>query len=100
VYAYSRVPAATPYLDSQPLTGVIADRHLTDSHMSAPELAASNRNKLVAYDPDVIVDGLGPLNPELAITRYPDLASWLARYSVVARTRYSVIYALRSPPRP
>lgn len=96
VYALSRVPAATPFLDSQPLTGVIADRHLTVSRPSAPELGQANRRKLVAWDPPLIVDGLGLLNPELAITAYADLAHWMARYQEVARTRYSIIYALRA----
>jgi hypothetical protein len=31
IYTYTRLPAATRYLDSQPLTGVPADRHLTQS---------------------------------------------------------------------
>ncbi|MBL8216235.1 MAG: hypothetical protein JNK87_36285 [Bryobacterales bacterium] len=96
VYAWSRVPAATPWLDSQPLTGVIADRHLTSSDPVAPELARANRMKLVAYEPQAIVDGLGPMNPALGIDRYPELADWLRRYDVIERTPYSVIYWKRS----
>lgn len=92
VYAYSRLPAATPWLDSQPLTGVIADRHLVSSKPSAPELGMKNRTKLVAYEPDAIVDGLGPLNPALAITQYPELQSWLARYKEVMRNKTVVVY--------
>jgi 4-amino-4-deoxy-L-arabinose transferase-like glycosyltransferase len=95
VYAYSRVPAGTPWLDSQPLTGVIADRHLTSSEATFPELARANRNKLAAFDPEFIVDGLGPLNPKLAIASYPDLAHWLARYQEVMRFRSIIIYALK-----
>lgn len=100
VFAYSRVPTGTPFLDSQPLTGVIADRHLTDSRPTAPDLARENRRKLVAYDPDFIVDGLGPLNPALAIGQYKDLESWLAHYVEVGRTRSCIIYALRTRPLP
>lgn len=95
VYAYSRIPAATPWLDSQPLTGVIADRHLVSSEASFPDLARANRLKLAAYDPEFIVDGLGPLNASLAITRYPDLAAWLARYREVVRYPSITIYALK-----
>jgi hypothetical protein len=95
VYAYSRVPAATPWLDSQPLTGVIADRHLTSSEPTFPDLAQANRLKLAAFDPDFIIDGLGPLNPKLAIASYPDLAAWLARYREVARFRSIIVYELR-----
>ncbi|MBV6430729.1 MAG: hypothetical protein IANPNBLG_00846 [Bryobacteraceae bacterium] len=96
IYAFSRIPAATPYLDSQPLTGVIADRHLTNSTPTAPELAAENRRRLVAYEPEYVVDGLGPLNPRLAITNYPDLSYWMNRYREVGRTRTTVIYGLRN----
>jgi hypothetical protein len=92
IFALSRVPAAAPWLDSQPLTGVIADRHLTSSTPAAPDLARANRLKLVAYEPEVIVDGLGPLNPDLAIHRYEEIRDWLSRYHIVERTRYSVIY--------
>jgi hypothetical protein len=87
--------AGTPFLDSQPLTGVIADRHLTDSRPSEPDLSAQNRKLLTRYRPSFIVDGLGPYNPALAITRYADLATWLADYEVLATTRHCVLYQLR-----
>ena len=92
IFAASRMNAATPFLDSQPLTGVIADRHLTGSHSSAPSLAASNRRILARSAPSFIADGLGPLNPALAVTRYPDLAPWLAHYREFARTPMTVLY--------
>ena len=41
------------------------------------EWAARNRRELIASDPTWIVDGLGPLNPALAITNFPDLREWL-----------------------
>jgi len=43
VYVYARLPAATRFLESQPLTGVFADRHLTQSVPSVSEWAARNR---------------------------------------------------------
>lgn len=95
VFAYTRMPAGTRFLDSQPLTGVLADRHLTSSRPVAPELAARNRRDLVATDPTWIVDGLGPLNPALAITNYPDLSDWLAGYRMVGRTPFSIIYRIK-----
>jgi hypothetical protein len=95
VFAYTRMPAGTRFLDSQPLTGVLADRHLTSSQPVAPELAARNRRDLVATDPIWIVDGLGPLNPALAIANYPDLRDWLAGYRIVGRTRFSIIYRIK-----
>jgi hypothetical protein len=95
IFVYTRMPAGTPFLDSQPLTGVIADRHLTQSEVSAPQLAERNRRLLTQYWPEFIVDGLGPYNPRLAIGRYSDLAPWLAGYSEAGRTSGSVIYRRR-----
>lgn len=92
VYVLSGKAAATRYLDSQPLTGVLADRHLVESRPSVPELAAANRTDLVRSKPAWIVDGLGPYNPALAITAYPDLRAWLSDYEVVHRTPGSVVY--------
>lgn len=92
IFAYTRMPAGSRFLDSQPLTGVLADRHLTSSDVAAPELAARNRRELMQTRPTWIVDGLGPLNPALAITNYPDLRDWLAGYQEVGRTRYCTIY--------
>jgi hypothetical protein len=95
IFVYTRMPAGAPFLDSQPLTGVIADRHLTQSRASTPELAARERGKLVKHRPTFIVDGLGLYNPALAITNYPDLREWLAGYDEVERTGNSVVYRLR-----
>ncbi len=100
IFMYTRMPAGTPFLDSQPLTGVIADRHLTSHEASAPALAAANRQRLIGTSPTFIVDGLGLYNPPLAIASYADLAGWLANYREVARTRNSVVYRVskRSEP--
>jgi hypothetical protein len=95
VFAYTRLPAGSRFLDSQPLTGVLADRHLTSSDAFAPAWAARNRRELIANDPTWIVDGLGPLNPALAITTFPDLRDWLGNYREVSRTKFSIIYRLK-----
>lgn len=92
IYPLSGHLAATRFLDSQPLTGVLADRHLTDSRPSAPELAKANRAELITTQPEWIIDGLGPYNPQLAITQYEDLKPWLANYRETARTTGSIIY--------
>ncbi|MCS7025918.1 MAG: glycosyltransferase family 39 protein [Bryobacteraceae bacterium] len=92
IYAYSRLPAATKFLDSQPLTGVIADRHLWTSRPTFPQLAQNNRLLLLHTAPEAIVDGLGPLNPSLAITNYEDLKPWLAHYVVAYRSARSIVY--------
>ena len=83
---------ATPFLDSQPLTGVIADRHLNSSQPTAAAFAERNRRRLPGFQPSFIADGLGPYNPELAITRYDDLRSWLSPYELVAETQGFHIY--------
>lgn len=96
ILVYTRLPLGTPFLDSQPLTGVLADRHLTQSRATFPTAAAANRAQLAALSsPTWIVDGLGPYNPALAITRFPDLAEWLARYEQLGQTSGSKIYRLR-----
>ena len=95
IFAYTRMPAGSRFLDSQPLTGVLADRHLTNSQPFAPEWGSRNRRALIASDPAWIVDGLGPINPALAITNYPDLHDWLANYHEVGRTRFSIIYKIK-----
>lgn len=95
VYAYSRIPAASPFLDSQPLTGVLADRHLVDSRPIAGELAARNRQILVRTAPEAIVDGLGPLNPALAIGAFPDLREWLGNYEAAFSTGKATVYVRR-----
>jgi hypothetical protein len=97
IFAYTRMRAGTRFLDSQPLTGVLADRHLTNSEVIAPELAAENRRELSKMTPAWIVDGLAPFNPTLAISNYPDLRNWLAQYREVARTRGTIIYRLIQP---
>lgn len=89
------LPPGTRYLDSQPLTGVIADRHLNSAQATFPELAARNRAALTWSHPTWILDGLGPLNPRLAITAYPDLAPWLSGYECIAETKATILYRRR-----
>ena len=92
LYVYTGLPAATRFLDSQPLTGVPADRHLVDSTPVTPELAALNRQELIRSRPALILDGLGVYNPKLSMEAYPDLREWLAGYRAVGRTRNTVVY--------
>lgn len=92
IYTYSRLPAATMYLDSQPLTGVPADRHLTDSRPVETEEAARRRESLAQSSPTFVLDGLGALNPRLAITDYPELRQWLRAYTEVGRVGPTIVY--------
>jgi hypothetical protein len=95
ILVYTRLRLGAPFLDSQPLTGVLADRHLGRSDVTFSQLAAENRRRLTKLSPAWVVDGLGPYNPALAITRYPDLAEWLARYEVAGETAGTRIYRLK-----
>lgn len=95
ILVYTRLRSGTPFLDSQPLTGVLADRHLNRSDVTFPLLAEHNRARLSALSPTWVVDGLGPYNPQLAIAKYPDLAAWLERYVQVGDTAGTRIYRLR-----
>jgi len=95
IFVYSKLNAATRFLDSQPLTGVFADRHLMAARPSIAEWTAAHRAELARSRPTFLVDGLGPYNSHLAVTSYPDLAHWLSLYEPVAGTRFTRIYRLR-----
>ncbi|MBC8167600.1 MAG: glycosyltransferase family 39 protein [Bryobacteraceae bacterium] len=96
VYVFSELPAATMFLDSQPLTGVLADRHLSNSQPTFPDIGIQNRRNLTRETPEFIVDGLGPLNASLAISGYENLRGWLRQYEELAHTRTTVIYRRRA----
>ncbi|MDZ7640127.1 MAG: glycosyltransferase family 39 protein [Bryobacterales bacterium] len=95
INALSGIPPGTRFLDSQPLTGVIADRHLHSSTPTFPELAATHRAALTWDSPTWIVDGLGPLNPQLAIAAQPGLAPWLRDYERAGETKTTILYRRR-----
>jgi len=92
IYVYSHLPAATRFLDSQPLTGVPADRHLTQSTPVETEGSRGRRAELAGSRPSFVVDGLGEYNRRLAVTRFGDLREWMAAYRPVGRTSGCVIY--------
>jgi len=92
IYVYTGLPAGTMYLDSQPLTGVPADRHLTQSTPLVEWDAAKRRAELTAARPTIVVDGLGPYNPSLALTKFEDLRGWLDEYREVSRAGQAIIY--------
>jgi len=81
----TRMPLGAPYLDSQPLNGVLADRHLVSSK---PSLAP--RGTAEEIRATFVVDGLGLLNPSLAFAPGD-------RYREVGRTRYSILYRAAEP---
>lgn len=96
LYVYTGMPAATRFLDSQPLTGVPADRHLTQSQPVEGQATQAHRDELTRTHPALILDGLGPINPRLAIGAFADLRPWLAGYAEVGRTDLTIIYKRRT----
>jgi len=98
LYIYTGLPAASRFLDSQPLTGIPADRHLRQSKPVDTAFVIPHRAELMRTQPSLILDGLGPYNPALAIERYADLRPWLASYEIVGRTGGTVIYRLSADP--
>ena len=95
IYVYTRLIAPRLFWDSQPLTGVPADRHLTITTAVYGGPAAANRQQLAQTRPTWIVDGLGLLNPKLRPEVYPELREWMSHYHLAARTKMSLIYRLR-----
>ena len=92
IFVYTNLRAASRYLDSQALTGVPADRHLTQSVPVVLGTTADARRELARSSPDFVADGLSLFNPRLAMNRYPELRPWLANYVEFARTRDTILY--------
>jgi hypothetical protein len=95
IFIDSGLPAGTRFLESQPISGVLADRHLFSSAAIAPDFTGPNLRELTSTKPTWIVDGLGLYNPSLALQRQPALAEWFSRYTEVTRTDFSILYRLR-----
>ena len=94
IVVYTRLPVASRMWESQPLTGVPADRHLRDANSVDPDWARQNRAELLRSSPSIIVDGLSAYNPRLNIADYPDLAAWFKRYCLAGRAGLTTVYRL------
>ncbi|MCU1258046.1 MAG: hypothetical protein JWO80_931 [Bryobacterales bacterium] len=97
LWVYTGLRDATRFLDSQPLTGVPADRHLTQSEPVTIDGPRAAREELARSRPSFVLDGLSAYNPKLAIGRYPELRDWFAQYKLVARTGSTLIYQRTLP---
>jgi hypothetical protein len=93
LFVYTGLRPAARYLDSQAMTGVPADRHLTQSTAVLTSGTREAREELARSNPDFIADGLSLYNPALSMDHYPELRPWLANYREVARTKGTVVYA-------
>jgi hypothetical protein len=91
--ALSRLPGGTPYLESQPIDCVFADRHLREMKPMAGVGCEERARRLRDYEPNWIVDGLGPSNIRLRLELYYPLSG----YSLVLRTPTAYVYKLISP---
>ncbi len=95
VIAYTRLPVAREFWDSQPLTGVPADRHLsTDVPVSAAWARANRLEFIQSPAPVFVVDGLSGYNPSLDIHRFPELANWMHQYCELGSAGATTIYRL------
>jgi hypothetical protein len=92
LYVYTHMSSDSRFWDSQPLTGVPADRHLSATNAIYGGPAAADREQLAHSHPTFIVDGLSLLNPRLSPGIYPELRRWLKPYHLVGRTKMSLIY--------
>jgi hypothetical protein len=97
IYAYTGLRAGAKPMDSQPLTGVPADRHFFVSDPITPQWALANRRELAGAKPVFVVDSLSYFNPRLAMDQYPELAGWLKNYRIVGWTSLSVVYERAGP---
>lgn len=96
LFIHTGLPAGTRFLDCQALTGVPADRHLTQSAPVMTSSTAEARRELTRTRPTVVIDGLGQYNPALAMERYPELRQWLGHYREVGRSGNEVVYRLKA----
>ncbi|HLH02252.1 MAG TPA: glycosyltransferase family 39 protein [Bryobacteraceae bacterium] len=97
VYVFTRLTSDGKFWDSQPVTGVPADRHL---HASGPIYAgpaAQNRTDFVKTKPIWFVDGLGLMNPHLAPVVFPEVREFLKNYREAGRTKLSIVYRRINP---
>jgi hypothetical protein len=92
VIAYTRLPVRSRFWDSQPLTGVPADRHLSESLPMEGLVLQSRRERLARTTPTFLVDGLSNYNPALDMQHYNVLRSWLYNYCRVGEAGGIVIY--------
>jgi hypothetical protein len=92
IYVYTQLNLASEFWDSQPLTGVAADRHLGAREPVVSEQTKAHLKVVEGSRPTFFVDGLGLLNENLKPGRFWEMRELLSGYREVGRTRLSVIY--------
>ncbi|WP_031497297.1 ArnT family glycosyltransferase [Bryobacter aggregatus] len=91
--ALSRLKGGTPFLESQPLTCIFADRHLREFKPMQNLGCEARVRELDRYQPTWIVDGLGPSNPRFRVESYYSLRG----YELSTRTPSAYLYHLVIP---
>lgn len=95
LYPLSGLRAGTRFLDSQPLTGVFADRHLVSAEPALAAWAERNRRELFQGPKPVwVADGLGPYNPRLDARLV--LNPWMQDYELATEIPGYRIYRRRA----
>ena len=95
VVVYTRLPIVGPMWESQPVTGVPADRHLSVEVPLDAAWAASNQDLLLRTKPTFVVDGLSSYNLELDIHKFPRVGEWMKQYcNVGSAGRGMTVYRL------
>lgn len=98
VVVYTRLPIVGSMWESQPVTGIPADRHLSVEIPLDAAWAAHNQAELLRTRPTFIVDGLSSYNIELDIFKYPRMAEWMKPYCNVGKAgRGMTVYRLCDP---
>ena len=95
IYIYTHLDSPSIFWDSQPLTGVPADRHLTNVTPIDAAWAQKNRVQFGSARPTFLIDSLSAFNPALSMNRYPELHPLVAHYGLCAKTQLSTIYCLQ-----
>jgi hypothetical protein len=97
LFVYTRLRAGSPFLDSQPLTGIPA---FTPNAPVIPGQAQVNRAELARSTPTFLVDSPGSTEQGPGIEQYPELRAWLAHYHLIGQTPLSAVYQRDPLPHP
>jgi hypothetical protein len=92
LYVYTRLSPPGRFWDSQPVTGVPADRYMQSAQPLDLFDTSAFRHELAGSSPTFIVDGASLYNPALSMQRYPELKEWLSHYRLAGRSGMSLIY--------
>ena len=91
--ALTRLKGGTPFLESQPLDCIFADRHLRESTPMSNFGCDTRLQRFRESEPTWLVDGLGPSNVRLRLEVYRSLQG----YDLVLRTQTAYLYKLVIP---